>query len=380
MTEYDKEYFWYWFVNIKGIGNLTRVRLMERFGHPQYLYDCNLENQKDLLTETQMGSISKSREYSRIEDGLKRLVEENIRFVHWESPDYPSRFRNLYDPPYGFYLKGELPDPNRPAVAVVGSRRPSQYGRKVSSMFASELASKGIVIVSGMASGVDSEAHRAALEVSGMTLGILGGGIDSMYPKENWNLYLDMYESGGILSEYNVGIPNRAGLFPMRNRLISGISDFILVVEAGEKSGSLITADQGMEQGKDVYVVPGRITDIMSRGCNHLIAQGASVAESPQSFLDDLRTFCDSPKGRHLSLIPEEGSGSEYVNKSISRQPYTAEEHKILEILDEIDAKSFDTILTQTGMSRSDLQHLLFGLEMRSCIVQSQQNMYLKTI
>lgn len=380
MTEYDKEYFWYWFVNIKGIGNLTRVRLMDRFGHPRYLYDCNLEHHRDLLTETQIGSIRKSREYPRIEAGLRRLVEENIRFVHWESPDYPSRFRNLYDPPYGFYLKGKLPDPNRPAVAMVGSRRASQYGRKVSAMFAAELASKGITIVSGMAAGVDSEAHRAALEASGMTLGILGGGIDSMYPKENWDLYLDMYDSGGILSEYNMGVSNKAGLFPMRNRLISGISDFILVVEAGEKSGSLITADQGMEQGKDVYVIPGRITDLMSRGCNHLIAQGASVAESPQSLLDDLRTFCDSPKGKHLFMIPDEEPGDRYADKSSRSQSCTAEERKILEVLDEIDAKSFDTILALTGLSQIALQHMLFSLEMRSCIVQPQQNMYLKTL
>ena len=166
----------------------------------------------------------------------------------------------------------------------------------------------------------------------------------------------------------------------MRNRLISGISDVILVVEAGERSGSLITADQGMEQGKDVYVIPGRITDVMSRGCNHLIAQGASIAESPESFLDDLRTFCDSSKGRHLSMIPEKGSGFRYTGKSFSPNPFTEEEHRVLEILDEIDAKSFDTILTLSGLTRSDLQHLLFSLEMKSCIVQPQQNMYLKMV
>ncbi|MBQ6392309.1 MAG: DNA-processing protein DprA, partial [Eubacterium sp.] len=270
---------------------------MERFGHPRFFYECDSGELKDLLSESQLESFSRSRNYSRVEEGLKRLKGEGVRFVHWQSQDYPHRFRSLYDPPYGFYLRGRLPDPDCPAVAIVGSRKASQYGRKAAEMFASELAGQGVAIISGMASGVDSEAHRAALDSSGMTLGILGGGIDSMYPKENWNLYLDMYEKGGILSEYNLGTVNRSGLFPMRNRLISGISDCILVVEAGEKSGSLITADQGMEQGKEVYAVPGRVTDIMSRGCNHLIAQGASIAESPQSLLEDLRSLWERTRG-----------------------------------------------------------------------------------
>ncbi|MBR5047612.1 MAG: DNA-processing protein DprA, partial [Eubacterium sp.] len=301
MTEYDKDYYWYWFVNIKGIGNLNRVKLMERFGHPQYLYDCNPRDLSDLLSESQIASFKQSRDYVQTDSAMRRLKEENIRFIHWDSPDYPYRFRTLYDPPYGFYLKGNLPDPKRPAIAIVGSRRPSQYGRKTAAMFARELAAGGFVIVSGMASGIDSQAHRAALEVSGQTLGILGGGIDTMYPKDNWDLYLDMYEQGGILSEYNMGTVNRSGLFPVRNRLISGISDCVLVVEAREKSGSLITADQGMEQGKEVYAVPGRITDILSKGCNHLIAQGAMIAESAQEILYDIRNLYIKIRGLDLS-------------------------------------------------------------------------------
>ena len=215
MTEHEKEFYWYWFVNIKGIGNTTRVRLIEHFSHPRFFYECDPGDLKELLSESQIRAFQKSRDYPRVEDGIDRLKREGVRFVHWQSPDYPTRLRNLYDPPYGLYIRGRLPDPNRPAVAIVGSRRASQYGRRATSMFASELAKQGVTIVSGMASGIDSEAHRAALNVSGMTLGILGGGIDSMYPKENWNLYLDMYEEGGILSEYNLGTASRSGLFPL---------------------------------------------------------------------------------------------------------------------------------------------------------------------
>ena len=380
MTEHDKEFYWYWFVNITGIGNIMRVRLMERFGHPRFFYECDSGELKDLLSESQLESFSRSRNYSRVEEGLKRLKGEGVRFVHWQSQDYPHRFRSLYDPPYGFYLRGRLPDPDCPAVAIVGSRKASQYGRKAAEMFASELAGQGVAIISGMASGVDSEAHRAALDSSGMTLGILGGGIDSMYPKENWNLYLDMYEKGGILSEYNLGTVNRSGLFPMRNRLISGISDCILVVEAGEKSGSLITADQGMEQGKEVYAVPGRVTDIMSRGCNHLIAQGASIAESPQSLLEDLRSLWERTRRVYFPEHNKTEYESFHIDDPREQSSYTMEEQMIMDTLDEIEPRTFDFIMSGTGLPLNILQHILIRLEMKSCILQVQQNMYLKKI
>ena len=380
MTEHDKEFYWYWFVNIKGIGNIMRVRLMERFRHPRFFYECDPEGLKNLLSESQIESFRRSRNYSRVEEGLKRLKGEGARFVHWQSQDYPHRFRNLYDPPYGFYLRGRLPDPDCPAIAIVGSRKASQYGRKAAEMFASELAGQGVAIISGMASGVDSEAHRAALASSGMTLGILGGGIDTMYPKENWNLYLDMYEQGGILSEYNLGTVNRSGLFPMRNRLISGISDCILVVEAGVKSGSLITADQGMEQGKEVYAVPGRVTDVMSRGCNHLIAQGASIAESPQSLLEDLRSLWERTRRVYFPEHNKTEYESFHIDDPREQSSYTMEEQMIMDTLDEIEPRTFDSILSGTGLPLNILQHILIRLEMKSCILQVQQNMYLKKI
>lgn len=380
MTEMDRDFYWYWFVNIEGIGNVGRVRLLERYGHPRYLYDCGRAELSDLLTERQIHSLEQSRDSSRIQRDMRRLGEERIRFVHWESPDYPPRLRNLYDPPYGFYLKGKLPDSVRPAVAIVGSRKPSQYGRKMAAVFAGELAREGVAIVSGMAAGIDSEAHRAALKVSGQTLGILGGGIDSMYPKDNWNLYLDMYEHGGIMSEYNVGTVSRSGLFPMRNRLISGISDCVLVVEAGERSGSLITADQGLEQGREIFAIPGRITDTLSRGCNHLIAQGALVAESPRVILEDIRRLYQEDHGIPPSPSSEKGCMSLTSYDTMACPSFSREEEIIMENLDEIEARSFDSLLIHTGLTLGILQHNLMHLEMRSYIFQPQQNMYLKRI
>ena len=391
MTGYDQDFFWYWFVNIPGIGNRSRRELIARYGHPSLLYDCPGKELEDLLTEGQLQTWEASRDYKKTEEGLRRLTEEEIRFVHWESADYPQRFRHLYDPPYGFYLKGDLPDPDKPALAIVGSRKPTAYGRKMAERYTAELADHGVVIISGMAAGIDSCAHRAALDCQGSTLGILGGGIDSMYPRVNWNLYLDMYQHAGILSEYNIGVVNHAGLFPMRNRLISGISDAVLVVEAGIKSGSLITADQGIEQGKDIYAIPGRLTDLMSKGCNHLIAQGAAMTEDPADLLTDLWEISHKRQGK-----PQEDSSMAADQASSSRNPVTErdrrtgtfsenpllkpEEARILQAMDEINPSSFEELLEKTGYEWGLLQHHLVNMELRGWISQVQQNLYLRHI
>lgn len=368
MTEYDRNIYWYWFVNIRGAGVRTRRKLLDRFGHPSLLYEASAHESTLIPDEGKEFLREESLDLSRAEEGLRRLGEEGVRFIHWESEDYPHRFRSLYDPPYGFYLKGKLPDRTRPAAALVGTRNPTAYGRKMAVTFTSELAAAGIAIISGMAGGVDAEAHRACLDAGGQTLGILGGGIDSMYPRSNWNLYLDMYRHGGIMSEYNLGVANKPGLFPMRNRLISGLADAVLVVEAGEKSGSLITADQGMEQGKDIYAVPGRILDRMSRGCNRLIAQGAYLADSPADIIKSLYSSC--PGG----YSPP--SGQTDLRDDPPNLP--ANQRKILDMLDLSDPLSFSDLLYRTGLDFSSLQSCLVEMEMSSLIIQVRQNLYVK--
>ncbi len=365
MNENDLRFYWYWFVNIPQIGNRTRVNLLERFGHPSRIYDCGYKELADILDDRQMSSFLSSKDYLKTINELNELQKDGITFIHWESRDYPGRFRNLYDPPYGFYLKGRLPSVDMPTVALVGSRRASPYGKYVADYFAGELSERGVSIISGMAAGIDTEAHRSALRHGGHSLGILGGGIDTMYPKTNWNLYLDMYKAGGIMSEFNKGIANRAGLFPMRNRLISGIADIVLVVEAGLRSGSLITADQGMEQGKEVFAVPGRVNDPMSQGCNHLIGQGASVAENPAVILESLQS---------LGYELKNGSALASSDRKVT---YTEEESKIINVLDINIPLGFQEILVKTGLSNTNLQHLLVDLELNGYISSPQQNMYI---
>ena len=209
---------------------------------------------------------------------------------------YPQRLLQIHNPPKCLYVRGRLPDEKKPAVAIVGARKCSSYGKEMAQWFAGELAGAGVQIISGMARGVDGIAQRAALAASGESFGVLGCGTDVCYPKENKDLYELLQKQGGILSEYVNGTQPLPGLFPARNRIISALADIVLIIEAKEQSGTLITADYALEQGKDVYVLPGRLTDALSMGCNRLIAQGAGLAWEPAVLLEALGIRCERDK------------------------------------------------------------------------------------
>ena len=202
---------------------------------------------------------------------------------------YPKRFDGLGRMPSRLYVLGKLPDPAVRTVAIVGARGCSEYGRMEARRFGRVLAENGVQIVSGLAYGVDAWAQKGALEGGGKTFAVLGTGVDVCYPKQNYALYRRIIrEGGGIISEFEPGAPPNAWHFPLRNRIISALSDVVLVVEARLKSGSLITADCAMEQGRAVYALPGRTMDVMSQGCNRLIAQGAGIAWTPEVILEEL--------------------------------------------------------------------------------------------
>lgn len=206
-----------------------------------------------------------------------------------DSGRYPQGILRLYDAPEKLYCRGELPD-DAAAVAIVGARRPSAYGRMVARQLAGALARRGCWIVSGMAQGIDAEAHEGCLESGGKTVAVLGCGLDVCYPPGNRRLYQEIPSRGCLLTEYPKGSRPLAWHFPARNRLISALAQVVVVIEAKKKSGSLITADFALEQGKEVYALPGRITDPMSEGCNQLIAQGAGILCSVEEFVRD---FCE---------------------------------------------------------------------------------------
>lgn len=373
MNEEERDFYWYWFVNIRGIGNVTRNKLLSLFGHPKHIYHGEEKEVSKVLGPKQMMYFRKSRNKKNIIESMQRLEQNRIRFIHWESDEYPDALRHIYDPPYGLYLIGRMPEKNKPVLGMVGARNATIYGRKTAENFAKILAENGIQIISGLAAGIDAASHRGALRAGRYTMGILGGGIDTIYPRENFNLYMEMYERGGVLSEYNMGVENYSGLFPARNRLISGMSDGIMVVEAGESSGSLITVDQALEQGKDVFSLPGRITDPMSVGCNRLIAQGAYLVQTPEEILHFLKE-----KGNKGSLISEQRVNGKEFHGRVEPEFHSPEQKNIYELLDEVIPKNFDMLLQESGYNIRTLQHILFEMELLGWIYQPNQNTYLK--
>ena len=217
------------------------------------------------------------------------LIRKDIHWTHLSKNNYPTRLKNIGDPPLMFFYKGKLPDEERPSVAIVGARECSPYGEKTARMFARELSSAGIQIISGMARGVDGISQRASISVGGNTFGVLGCGVDVVYPEDNKDLFEDILKDGGIISEFNPGTEPLRTYFPSRNRIISGLSDIVLVVEARKRSGTYITVTSALDQGREVFAVPGRITDALSDGCNNLIVAGAEIAVNSEAIIRDLR-------------------------------------------------------------------------------------------
>lgn len=282
----------------------------------------------------------------------------HIQYIQQKDSAYPEKLKTHKGMPKRLWVMGHMPNPDRPAVAIVGARRSSAYGNEVARMFASELAGAGVQIISGMAWGIDGMAHEGALEAGGDTFAVLGCGVDICYPSGHQDIYDKLQVFGGILSEFKPGTPPMPGHFPARNRIISALSDLVLVVEAKERSGSLITADFALEQGKDVYAVPGRIGDELSRGCLELLKQGAGVADSPRTILDALGISENLQRKQRKILLAKDEN---IVYSWIRLQPTSLEE-----------------LVYRTGWSVKRVLPALMGLELKGCIREIQKNEYVR--
>ena len=278
---------------------------------------------------------------------MEQLQNKNIHFVWPGNPGYPVRLKNIPDPPFALYFRGRLPEEKQPSVGIVGTRMASPYGREQARRFASVLSAGGMQIISGMAKGIDGIAGRGALDESDASFAVLGCGVDICYPKENRDLYEALCERGGVISEYRPGTEPEARLFPPRNRIISALSDALLVIEARERSGTLITVDCALEQGKDVWAVPGRVCDAKSAGCNELLRQGAGVAASPEVMLEEMgyRTaetekLSQSTKKTKSPVVRKEQKGAAAC---------TELERCILSALDSSTAQSVDEITDEVS-------------------------------
>lgn len=345
----------YWLANISGIGTKTIHQLYKYCGSAKAVWHLSGSELKKLygITEEAAVRISRSKAHWDLDREWDSLLARGISFVSLEQQGYPHRLRELYDPPYGLYYIGQLPGEHVPAVGIVGGRVCSCYGQDIAKRAGKCLAANGVSVISGMARGIDGCGHEGALDGGGNTYAVLGCGVNVVYPPEHAALYERILEHGGILSEYPPDMPPRPGFFPMRNRIIAGLSDLLLIIEAKEKSGSLITADCALEQGKDIYAAPGRIGDVLSAGCNRLIRQGAGILLSPEELVGELGFLTEKNK------LPLEKS-----------------ERMVYSCLD-LHPKSMEKISEETALDIATLAEILFALEEKGLVQEAWQNHYI---
>ena len=284
----EEKRFRYWLCKVEGIGDGTTKRLLEAFGSAKEVYGAPDKYLEMLLKPKQLENLKKSRQIWQVEEEYHSLEIRNIQLLLPEEETYPEHLKHIPDPPMTLFCKGKLPEDDVMSVAVIGARECSEYGRYVAQGLGKALGEQGVQVISGMARGVDGISQMAALEGGGASFAVLGCGVDICYPSTNQELYDRLLQEGGVLSPFPPGTKPRPQNFPPRNRIVSGLADIVIVVEARDKSGTLITVDMALEQGREVYVVPGRITDRLSDGCNKLIKQGAGVILSPYDFLEEI--------------------------------------------------------------------------------------------
>ena len=328
----EKDYA-YWLFNVEGVGNASADKLLCSGLSCKDVYQMSSNELAKLLSRKKAESIEKSRYSWDFEAEKKKLEAKGVRFVSRIDPEFPEKLKNIPGAPFAIYVKGALPDPAIPCVSIVGARMCSEYGRYMARQFGRGLALAGVQVISGMARGIDGIAQGAAIEAGGKSFGIMGCGVDICYPPENKVIYDALLRNGGAISEYPPGMEPQARFFPMRNRIISALSDVLLVVEARQKSGTSITVDTALEQGREVLAVPGRVTDRLSDGCNYLISQGAGVAISVENVLDRLWSIKGEAKPA-LSAEPVLKNQAKDTDDEMEVNKELTLEEKILEIVD----------------------------------------------
>ncbi len=284
----DRKY-WVGFNMVRGIGPARLRALLDYFGSLEAAWHAPEKELREAgLDRRSLANLLALRQRVDLDREMERLERADVQVITWEDPDYPRRLRQIYNAPPVLYVKGALLPQDEWAVAVVGTRRPTDYGREAARVLAEGLARQGITVVSGLALGIDAEAHKAALDAGGRTIAVLGSGFRHLYPARHIPLARRIVEQGAVISEYALDVRPEASNFPPRNRIISGLSLGVVVVEAGERSGALITARYAAEQGREVFAVPGPIFHHPSTGTNRLIQQGAKAVTSVRDILEEL--------------------------------------------------------------------------------------------
>ncbi|MBF0485689.1 MAG: DNA-protecting protein DprA [Candidatus Omnitrophica bacterium] len=354
---------------ISGFGNRRTIKLIEHYGSAQGVLE-RLGGDISLFTDVPEAAVFNFKNFDKEEfmaREMAHLKEHDARIVTFLDKDYPPALRNIHDYPLVLYVCGDWPENMDCSVAVVGSRKPTFYGLETAEKFSRALAELGVVVVSGLARGIDAAAHRGCLKANGQTIAVLGCGLDYIYPEENRELYELIKTQGCLMSEFPFGTKPITYNFPRRNRIVSGVSLGVLVVEANIKSGALITAGFALEQGKEVFAVPGRIDSTLSSGPLALIKQGAKVALSVEDLLEELplRLRGNSVLSQQPELFPMDKEAG-----------LSAEEKRVLHIIKEGKLLTLEEIELKTGLAPSSLMGPLLLLEIKRLIRQQPGKVY----
>ena len=360
--------YWVWLGLLPDVGAVKARKLLSSFGTPQNIWNASqneLMNSR-FLTYKNLNCILNAEHKEYAKKCLEVATKRGIKILTVADDDYPSYLKNIYDPPTVLYIKGNI-ESNEKCVAIVGSRNATMYGLENAKNIAYELAKCGVTVVSGLARGIDSFAHKGAINGKGRTVAVLGCGVDNIYPHENKRLAEEIEKAGAVISEYPPGTPPVPQNFPARNRIISGISFGTVVIEAGERSGSLITANFALEQGRDVFAVPGNLGSSNSVGTNKLIKDGAKMVTGISDILDEIKWI-------------DESGRMEFCDNFIKKQ-----EEPMLELDDDeraiahclIDGPMHvDSIAYSTGLMIKDVNALLIMLELKAVVEQLPGKMF----
>jgi len=349
--------------SVNGLGPVRLKALLDYFSDPKLVWEAEAkEIIKIGIPQNVVSLLVETRKKLEPEKYLESIKKSSIKFITIFDENYPKLLKQIYDPPTVLYYKGEILPGDERAIAVVGTRKVTGYGKLVTEKFATELAGMGMTVVSGLARGVDTQAHQAAIAAGGRTIAVLGGGLNCIFPPENTRLAASITEGyGAVVSEFPPDHPSLPGNFPSRNRIISGLSLGVLVTEAAESSGSLITARTALEQGRDVFAVPGPITSEFSKGPAFLIKQGAKLVTSAEEILEELGI--ERVKGAELRVQSE--------------VKLTEVERKVLECLVN-EEKHIDEICRELGLSASEVSASLVKMEITGLVKNLGGGNYIK--
>ena len=327
MVGADKLKYWVGFSGIPGIGRVRISLLKDYFGGLEDAWKASEGRLKQAgLDSRSIDALLWVRQKNSLDKQMEKLERYKIKVLTCEDPSYPPRLKEIYDYPSVLYVRGNLPSQDIPCLAVVGTRRPTIYGRQAAEEIVAELVRSNIVIVSGLARGIDTAAHRTTLDNGGTTIAVFGCGLDIIYPAENAKLAQAIMEQGAVVSEFPLGTRPKGENFPLRNRIMSGLSLGVLVVEAGERSGALITAFQALAQNRDVFAIPGSILSPASKGTNHLIQEGAKLVCNHSDILEELNLSIVAPQQLEIKEFLPANESESLVLKQLTPEPIHIDE------------------------------------------------------